>query len=222
MLIEEARWLGEQISLMTPTALFPMCNLGSSTETFRKQGQPWIDHYIFEPIRKMGGVVRHVDRRKGPGVDVVGDLSDPGFLAELSAMGFRSVVCSNLLEHISDREAVAEGVVSIVLPGGYIFATCPFQYPYHADPIDTLFRPGVEELVGLFPGTALVRGKTVTCGTYWDYVSRTPSELIRTAIGLLVPFYGPRNWYSTAMHLPWLFRNFEATCVVLLRDHGEA
>ena len=50
MLIQEAQWFAEQLALMEPAQVFPICNVGSSTEGFRTQDQPWIDELIFAPV----------------------------------------------------------------------------------------------------------------------------------------------------------------------------
>ncbi len=207
--------MGRQISQMEPSAVFPLCNVGSSTEHFRKRGQPWIDEHIFRPLEERGLSVVHVDAKGGPGVDLVGDLSDHRFLKELSEMDFKSVLCSNLLEHLPNRQEVARVLTSIVPLGGFLFVSCPFRYPFHADPIDTMFRPDVKGIAAVFPGATVVSGEIVTGGTYWDYLTRSPSEFLVSAIRLLLPFYKPIGWLSLVGHLPWMGRNFQATCVVL-------
>src|SRR5579883_2428827 len=215
MLEEEARWLGRALSAIDASAAFPLLDAGSSTEHFRAVEQPWIDQLIWKPLRSRGLQVVHVDRREDPGVDLVGDFMDPGFAQELKRRSFRGVFCSNLLEHVVDRSAVARALLSVVGEGGYVFASCPFRYPYHADPIDTGFRPTPAELAAVFPECELLEGATVTCGSYARYVTRSPALLAKTLVRPLVPFVKPRKWWTAVCHLPWLFTPFEATCVVL-------
>lgn len=215
MLIEEAKWFGQKISGMDPDAIFPMLDVGSSTDQFRKRVQPWIDEYIFGPARAKGHKVLHADVKKDSGVDIVGDLSDACFLEELSKMRFNSVFCSSLLEHVTNREEICRALNSIIPMGGYIFLSCPYGYPYHADPIDTMFRPNVTQLAGMFPQTRVINGDIVTCGTYLHYITRKPAIFIKAIIRIFVPVYKPRNWLTAVSHLPWLNRNFQAACVVL-------
>jgi len=214
MLIEEARWLGKAMSERSSSGIFPMLNIGSGTDEFRKKKQPWIDEYIFKPARQSGGRVVHSDIKNGSGVDIVGDLSDAAFREELHGMNFRSIFCSNLFEHVPDREIIAELLVSIIPTGGYIFASCPYMYPYHPAPIDTMFRPNVEELARVFQGTGLVRGEIVTGESYIGTITRDPLQLVR--LGL--PFYRPKNWLAASGKLLWLFKNFQATCVLLQKE----
>ena len=218
MLAAEAKWLSSRIGSMAPEDIFPLCDVGSSTAEYREQVQPWIDSYIFRPIRERGGSVKHIDIKAAPGIDLVGDLSDSTFLKRLAGMEFRSVICANLLEQVTNREEIAAVIKGIVPPGGFLFITCPYRYPVHLDPIDTRYRPTVAELAGLFPGTTLVEGETVTNGTYWDAISGSPLTVVKTALRLLVPFYHYRNWITNINHLPWLRRHFQVTCVVLRKD----
>lgn len=207
-LIAEAKWFGQKIQQMDGEEIFPMLNIGSSTDRFRTVVQGWIDEYIFKPIREKGLQVVHMDRKKAFGVDVVGDLNDRGFLRKLSTMRFQSVFCSNLFEHIRNREEIAEILTSLIPEGGTIFISSPHRYPFHADPIGTGFRPDVNELVALFPDTRILSGEVVTCGNYWDYITKSPIKFLKTVARLCVPFYKPMVWYSHVRHIPLVVQEF--------------
>jgi hypothetical protein len=211
MLIEEARWLGRKMSELPSADIFPMLDVGSGTDELRNRKEPWIDEYVFKAARQVNGRVVHSDILDGSGVDIVGDLCDAAFREQLRAMNFRSIFCSNLLEHLPNREIIAELLANIIPAGGYIIASCPYMYPHHPAPIDTMFRPNVEELAHVFPGTKLVCGEIVTGETYMERIIRNPLELVR--LGL--PFYKPKNWLAKTRKLLWLFKNFQATCVLL-------
>lgn len=213
MLIEEARWFGQKIVTMDASSVFPMCNVGSSTDDFRRKEQPWIDEYIFKPARENRQVVKHLDIKDAPGVDIVVDLSDDRTLERLSKMGFRSVFCSNILEHVANREDVSRSLISLIPPGGYLFVSCPLRFPFHPDPIDTMFRPDVGELAGLFPGAQIYCGEIVTGGTYLDYL--TGYKLAKTLTRLIRPPRSNEGAPSLLSRIPWLFTNLQATCVIL-------
>lgn len=215
MLIEEAKWFGARILEIGAETIQPMLDIGSSTSHFREVEQPWIEHYVFRSFPARSGAVMHLDCKKDSGVDIVGDFTDVTWLTTLAQSGFRSIFCSNVLEHVPHRKALAKALVDILPAGGYIFASCPYEYPYHADPFDTMFRPDIAELSGLFCGTQLVAGEIVSCGSYWDYLKLRPINIVRTAARLAVPFYKPKGWLTCASHIPWLFKRFSATCVVL-------
>ena len=215
MLLEEARWFGDVMRQMEPARIFPMCDVGSSSERFRTEEQPWIDDYIFRPARERGYVISHMDRRDEPGVDIVGDLADDDFLERLIRMKFQSIFCSNLLEHVVGREAIATALAASVSAGGYLFVSCPFRFPFHPDPIDTMFRPGPEELAALFPGTRIYRQAIIAGGTYLRVATRRPRSFVRKATRFGASVSGPERLWAATRQIPWLFRTFQETCLVL-------
>ena len=215
MLIQEAQWFQEQLAHCEPSQMFPMCNVGSSTGEFRTKFQPWVDELIFAPVVRQGHVVKHLDMKSAPGVDIVGDLSNPEFLQEVSNMRFKSVFCSNLLEHVIHREAICSMLLSIVPMGGYLCISVPYSYPYHPDPIDTGFRPNIAELAALFPSTRLIGSAIVGGDTILQLRRRQTAVFAFTLVRFLFPFYKPVSWWRTKGYLPWFSRPLTATCVIL-------
>jgi hypothetical protein len=222
MLVQEARWFAEAMTEMDDGSIFPMLNIGSHTEEYRRQHQPWIDEYIFGPLRARQRTVKHLDIRSGGGVDIVGDLTNRSFLKELAAMRFKSVFSANLLEHVVNRQEIAAVIASVVPVGGYVFVSCPHTFPFHADPIDTMFRPGIGELAALFPGTVVCRGAIVDCGSFGSYVAARfwghPGALVRTLLRKSSQVRAPDGLGSIRHLLPWTFRRFRETCLVLRKD----
>lgn len=215
MLQKEARWLGETIYRYDPSMLFPMLNFGSSTEEFRTRTQPWIDRFVFAPARKKRLKVVHMDMKAAPGVDIVGDLFDAETTAHLAAMRFKSILCSNLLEHVEDRGRISKLLESLVSPSGYIIVSCPYRYPYHPDPIDTGYRPTPEEIASLFKQSRLVSAHVIDCGIYLGRLVRDPLLLTKLFVRLLIPFYKPAMWWETLRLQAWLFRKLRVSCAVL-------
>lgn len=224
MLPTEARWFAKQVARLGDAAVFPMLNVGSHTAEFRGRTQPWIDRHLFGPFAARGCAVTHTDVQAAAGVDLVGDLTDPAFRDRVRALRFRSAFCNNLLEHVPDPAAVAAAVAAAVEPGGYLLVSVPHRFPYHPDPIDTMFRPSPAELARLFPGTAVVAAEKLRCGNLTTYLAmrlfQNPRALARTA--------GERAKGQTgadrtaggvpghpARFLPWLVRPFVQACVVL-------
>src|SRR5260221_388514 len=103
MLIPEAKWFAARMKGLSDAALFPMLNLGSQTGTFRRNEQPWLERHVLQPLQRRGKVV-HSDMQAGEGIDLSGDLSNPAFRERLRGMGFQSIICSNLLEHVANRD----------------------------------------------------------------------------------------------------------------------
>ena len=215
MLKKEAYWLGEIIYRYDSSMVFPMLNVGSSTEEFRTRTQPWIDRYVFAPAREKGLKVVHTDMKAAPGVDIVGDLFSAETATNLASMQFKSVLCSNLLEHVEDRQRISTLLESLVPPSGYIIVSCPYRYPYHPDPIDTGYRPTPEEIALLFTQSRLVSGHILDCGIYLERLIHDPLLLIKLLARLLVPFYKPAMWWETIRVQTWLFRTVRVSCAVL-------
>jgi hypothetical protein len=215
MLPEEARWLGQRLAGLSSTAIEPLINVGSSTGKFVTEEQPWIDAHLLAPVRTRGLSVINIDMKAAAGVDLVGDVCDAAFRARVAAVGCRALMCTNLLEHVRNPAEIATALTALIPKDGYLFISGPKSYPWHADPIDTLFRPDVDGLARLFEGTELVAGAVVESGTYWDWLARSRFGILRALVRLLLPFYFPRGWWSAVLKVGWLFRPFSATCVIL-------
>jgi len=210
MIAAEARWVGAALAKLPDDQLFPLLNVGSQDEAFRAKRQPWIDTRVFAPLRRRGGKIVHLDLAPGAGVDITGDLLDPNVRAQLR--GFRSVLCANVLEHVPDRERFAAALVDVTAPGGYLIVTVPKRFPYHPDPIDTMFRPDIAELAALFPSMEVVDAKVVRSTMLMFFVQRLLT--IRSA---------PASTTSPSMRnefLRWLLRRIEATAIVFRKPYG--
>jgi hypothetical protein len=220
MYIRESEWLGQRLASLSSDDLFPMLDVGSSTEDYRTIRQPWINQNIFAPIRKRGGKVYHLDMKEARGVDIVGDLLDREFLDRIAQMQVKSVMVSGLFLHLPNRQEVANILLKIVPPGGYIIVSGPKSSPYCPDPIDTMFRPTIEEMHKHFPGTEIVDSAIIDSGTWhqWDARERGRS-LARSIARLLVPFYRPLKWWEMARGLPYFFKHI-TSFVIILRKAG--
>lgn len=146
MFVEESQWVAARIAELEVGEGDLVVDVGSSTREFRCLRQPYIDYNIFRPLRNSGAKVVHVDQKELPGVDRILDIaSSDADLAGLEGAA-AVVICTNLLEHVPDRGAVFSNLKRLVRPSGHIVVTVPSLHPYHADPIDTMYRPSPEEL----------------------------------------------------------------------------
>jgi sugar phosphate isomerase/epimerase len=215
MFATEARWLRRALEEFPPERLSPLLNLGSSTALVRKSIQPWIERELFTPLRDRGLTIVHVDQRNGPGIDIRADLTDPADIARLRGLGARALFCCNLLEHVVEREALARHCLELLPQGGLAFVTAPYSYPYHRDPIDTMYRPSPEELAELFAGARLLRGEIVGAGlSYRDDVRKRPWILLRHLARLPAPFLSWPRWRRSMKKLYWLAAEYKITCAV--------
>jgi hypothetical protein len=215
----ESQWLGERLAKIPNEELFPLLNGGSSTGEFRSTVQPYIERNVFAPLAARGGKVIHLDIKPAPGVDVVGDLLDPNFLETVATMKVRSVMVSNLFEHVQHRQAICNVIMRILPDGGYLIVSGPHNYPYHADPIDTMFRPSIPEMHSHFPGTQVVDSAIIDSGNWrqWNVAERGRT-LSRALLRLCVPFYRPRKWLELARQSPYIFKHITAFAMVLRKQ----
>ena len=205
--------------LLAERAVSPLLNLGSSTLYFREVEKPHIQAELFGPLEAAGIRVFHSDLKQAEGVDLVGDLLDPAVRAALRARGFKSLLCANLLEHVRDPAAVAAACEEIVGPGGLILATVPASYPYHADPIDTFYRPAPAALAALFANSEPVRFELLEGRTYAaDMKARGQSlggEIGRTFRALLVAPFRPKSLRARLSRWRWYARPFQVSIALV-------
>lgn len=218
MLLAEAQWVARNLGQLQIEHLSPLLNVGSSDATFREHVQPWINREILFPLRERGVQVYNLDARPGSGIDLHGDLTDESFIATLSNYGFRSLMCCNLLEHVTAREAICLKLEQAVPVGGYLIVTVPNRFPYHPDPIDTMFRPKVADIARLFQRCSLLQGEIIGCGTGWDYVDGNLISLVANVRRRMAGLSENGGVKGTASFFPWLFREFRQSCALLQRD----
>lgn len=211
----EAVWLLHQLSKYSTEQLSPLLNLGSSTRHFRSSVQPWIDEIIFRPLEYRNVKVVHCDIKDGDGVDVAADILDETGLARLQQLQPCAVICSNLMEHVLDPAELALRCLSIVPPGGLLFVTVPHSYPYHRDPIDTLYRPSPQELGLLFAPHHVVAAELVAAGSYRDILKKQPWKIMRHVLRFPFPFLNYGKWKRSMKKLYWLFHDYQISCVVI-------
>ena len=212
---EEALWIAKHIN-NDEDNYFPLLNLGSSTKDFREKVQPWIDDIIFNPFSNKGKKVLHSDLKEGDGVDLPGNIFDKEFEEQLKNMNFKSIICSNVLEHIIEVDSFCKAIESISSSGTYIIISAPNLYPYHNDPIDTKFRPDVNEIVKLFSQCQLVEGVVYTAkNNHFSSLIKEPYTCILTIKNWLIPQFGIKEWKMRCSDIPNLFKKYRYTWVLL-------
>jgi hypothetical protein len=211
----EAAWLARLLAERTADELSPLLNVGSSTRRFREVEQPWTEELLFAPLRARGIEVLHLDSRAGDGIDIKADILSEADRPRLTALKVRSILCCNILEHVTDPARLAQRCIELVGPGGFIFVTVPYSYPFHRDPIDTLYRPGPAELARLFAGAEMLDGRVVDAGeSFRGQVKARPWILSRQLLRFPVPFLSLEKWKRSMAKLYWLFHNYQITGAV--------
>ncbi len=214
---EEARWFGRALAAVPPSDLTPLLDLGSSSAAYRREAVPESEREVFGPLARRGITVHHADLRAAPGVDIVGDICDPGVQDRIRQLGVRAVLCTNLLEHVIDRGAVCRALAAMLPAAGLLFVSVPRAYPYHPDPIDTGFRPDVDEVRHLLPAFELQQGEVVPFGTYADQLRRKRWLILRDGYLLVAGAWRRDRWRVLRDNYRFLRRPFQQTCAVLRR-----
>jgi hypothetical protein len=198
--------------LLAQGEISPLLNLGSSTRAFREQAKPHIERELFGPLRAAGVAVFHSDLKQADGVDLVGDILDPAVRADLKGRGFRTLLIANMLEHVSDRASVTRACEEIVGPGGLILATVPASFPFHADPIDTGWRPAPAALAAAFAGSEMLLAEEVQGRTYREDMAARGSSLWqefgRTLGFLLISPFRPKSARARLSRWRWYRRPY--------------
>jgi hypothetical protein len=157
----------------------------------------------------------HLDSRAGDGIDLKAHILSEADAPRLNALGVRSILCCNILEHVTDPGQLAKRCIDLVGPGGLIFVTVPHSYPHHRDPIDTMYRPSPAELAALFQGAELVTGGIVDSEeSFRDQVRARPWILSRQILRFPLPFLSLTKWKRSMAKLYWLFHNYQITGAV--------
>ena len=127
-------------------------------------------------------------------------------------------MCCNLLEHVSDRVIVRDAILSILKPRGFIIATVSYRFPYHADPIDTMYRPTVKELIRLFPSTSVHKAAIVRASRFTYEMHRDYRALSRMIARARVPFYKPYRWCAAVNRVGKIVAGYKVTCAILRKQ----
>ena len=221
MLLQESQWYKEVIlKYIKPGSL--ILNIGSSTKEYVEVRQPYIKYNILDELVKKKCVVKNVDIKVSEGVDIVGDIGDPLFVERLLQMKPDAVICGNVLEQVADREAFSRALQSLIGDQTLLIISVPRAFPYHEDPIDTMYRSSLEDLTHEFPLLRLVEGKNVSGGFYFTIMAKKLSKInklwfffkrVIKFVLLLVTLQ-----YSKAKEVGWSFRRVSATCAVFTHN----
>jgi hypothetical protein len=224
---EEADWINRCLrthllnSSPSPGNTRPVVlNLGCGDVEAQKKQKPWVHAQTIAPLEQVGFKVIHSDLRLSRGVDLVGDLTDPAFQAELNRLQPHLVYCCNVLEHLPRNvlQEVPEIFASIIGHEAYLLITVPMSYPYHADPIDTMYRPSPGQLASLFPGFRVVDKAVVDSETYGEEFGKgTLARKVRKILRPLFSFVRPKRWLSHVHRFFWLKKPYRQSCILLQR-----
>ncbi len=211
----DAKWLKEALSELSNEEISPVLNIGSSTKRFREIEQPHIHEYVFKPLLARSIKVIHTDLKEAEGVDIAADIFDDTALEQLLKYNPRSIICTHMFEHIEDKELLKNRLMRLLPDKGIFFVTVPYSYHYHADPIDTMYRPSPDELSALFSPHNIIKKEVLIGGNYWGKIRQRPITLFcRHFFRFFFPFIGLKQWQRSLRKLYWLFHPYKVSAIM--------
>jgi len=192
-------------------------NLGCGDVSRLARTKPWVHEHVFKPLADDGARVMHADAMPFPGVDVVCDLAAPDALEFVRGTARpRLFVLANVLEHVpSDaRSGMLRKIEASMDQGDSLLITAPYDYPYHPDPIDTLYRPDPAELERLVD-LNWVEEAIVDCGSFREEFARMSfPKKVRKLLKVLWVFQKPSSYLKGAHRLLFLFKPYRISIVL--------
>ena len=152
-------------------------------------------------------------------VDIIGELTEIIFLEQLKLKCYDAILCSNLLEHVINPKEICRCIEDCVKEGGFLIVTMPHLYPYHNDPIDTMFRPDVEELKTYFKKSILVEGEILIIDdSHIRTLLRNKKLLVINIIRWFTPFYKFDAWKKIISDISNTFKAYKMTCILMKKS----
>jgi hypothetical protein len=217
---EEARVIGEAIQThcLGGTIRYAL-NLGSGDVEHLLQKKPWIQEHVFARLQSVGCKVIHADLDFMPGVNEAVDLTDVESVSKLATryVGSKVVLLCNVLEHIPKEmfEPLIRGVTALVSHNDYLVVSVPRDYPFHPDPIDTMFRPTPSEIIGLFSNLEVLESGVVQSGSYRDdLASMGLPKKVRRLLRPILPVASVRRYLSDVHRLTYIHRPYKVSYVM--------
>ena len=183
MLREESIWIRNILKDNVLSSIRNALDVGSSTKKFRTQTQAYIDKNVFAPMRERNIEILYLDKKKSEDIDYACDIENIN--SKTINRRFDLVICCSLLEHVKNQEKVSLTLMELVSESGFLIVTVPQRYRYHPDPIDTMFRPLMSELISFFPGMTVVWQEVIIVKDRRKYRLYNISELLRYLVPAL-------------------------------------
>lgn len=213
MRFEEAKFIGRHLQKVN----FNSCvNLGAGNLPSLRKKKPWIDEHIFLPLREKGVQITHCDFVSFPEIDLVVDLTNDSSLRQFEKMnGPKCFLLCNILEHIEtkSRMEILNNIFHNMCPGDFLLISVPYRYPFHADPIDSGFRPSAAELSSIIDLRYTIAVE-IECGSFWgDLQKMSVAKRVRKLLKPMWPFQRLAKYRENIERLGYLCKKYRVTVV---------
>jgi SAM-dependent methyltransferase len=154
MFFAESEWIID--ALQSPIGrLTTAIDVGAGNAHYRGRAQ---NRFVHDFLRERNVQLTTLD--VDGSCDVSADLTDARTMPA-SIATFDLVLCTSVLEHVTNVYAAAATLRRLTTAGGYLLLTVPRRYPPHRSPIDTGYRPTNREIEALFPGLEVLRSEII-------------------------------------------------------------
>ena len=225
MFREEAEKIGNILESYEKNDINPVLEIGSSTYKFRNKIKPHIAKNIHSKLSNRGIKIILSDFKpdldiKNSEDQIIGDVFDEKVFNKMQDVKPKCILLCNILEHVNNPNDLCKRILQIANEKTIIVVTVPFSFPYHRDPIDTLFRPSPKELVANFADVELIHKEIIEGTNFGEQLkelslfsafSRIAKEVIKIIIHLIT-FQIKKIKYS---RLFWLRKNYSVSLVVM-------
>lgn len=218
MRLKESVYIG---SLLADLDFDTCLNIGAGDVENLKLSKPWIHQNIFAPIMDRSARTIHLDLVSFNGV-VKADVTTTQCQEMLGHIKNRKLILAcNILEHVPKNalDKVINSLQQICQKGDYLIASVPYQYPYHADPIDNGFRPTPTELATKFNELKLLESTTLSDGTFGKDLSQMSKlKMVRKILKPLWPFQNIKRYRENLSRLRFIKTPYQTSVVLLTRS----
>ncbi len=186
-------------------------NLGCGDIRQLQHSKPWINENVIQPLKTRNIKIINLDIFKYDSVDYVADLSQELSLEFIKqTKSPRLLLLGNVLEHVPSnlRTKILNNIFSSMDIGDKLIISVPNDYPYHADPIDTMYRPSANEIKALLP-LEWHACQILECGSYYDEFKKM--GFLKKIRKILKPFWifqSPQKWLESH-RLLFLFKQYK-------------
>ena len=225
MFKEEAEFIGTILDGFSNDELDPVLEIGASTLSFRVSVKPHINENIHSKLFARGIRVIHSDFKPDPDISnpedqIIGDVFDEKVFKRMLDTKPKCILLCNILEHVKNPKELCKRIMEISNEKTIIIVTVPFSFPYHRDPIDTLFRPSPEELIKNFNDVEVIHQDIIEGTNFSEQLKelnlakafiRVTKEVLKVMI-FLITFQLRKIRFSRIL---WLKNNYTVSLVVL-------
>ena len=156
MFHQESQWIIQSLAPLTET-LRKAIDVGAGSDRYARRPQ---NQSVYGFLAQHRIALATLDNDPQSTCDYHHDIADGIDLSGVMP-SFDLVLCTSVLEHVTDIERAKQNLISLVEPDGYLLVTVPNRYPRHRKPIDNGYRPTARELESLFPELSAVRSETI-------------------------------------------------------------